>query len=504
MRSTSRALWVGLAVMLSLAAWSCSLLENKFNQCAVDSDCDAGQTCAVDPQNAKQHFCVLQTIPPGCFGLPDAGIPPAYGDLTNGTLHFGLTSNFTSATSGPNITKVRNFNAIQLALDQINAQQGTGNKTFVLHVCDTQGDLALLSKQVNWLINQWNVAAIIIPVSSQVTTAVTETTPAGVVVMSPTATSPAITTLGSQATDPQTGVRLVWRTVPSDELQGRVISDLLLGRTVVNFTPLPAKVGIVYTLNDPYGSGLFDVIQPRLAAAGVNVFGVEYEKGDAGSYANAVQLLAGFAPNASVVVAYPGDNAGIVNAAQMYPGLQVDAGHRWVFTDSAKDPSLYRAVSDPTQIANAVGTDPAPDSGPAYGLFQSGYESQPATLGVDPGIFAFTSYSFDAMYLLALGADYAVGTDGTGAFTGARVAEGLTRLSDAGTTQTKIPYLLGNSTDYAQARSDLQAGRTVYVAGASGPLGFNPLTGESLAPIEIWGVAGNSFVQKAVVQPPPF
>jgi len=40
--------------------------------------------CVADPNNAQSHFCVPDTTPPGCLGLPDAGVLGAYGDLDGG------------------------------------------------------------------------------------------------------------------------------------------------------------------------------------------------------------------------------------------------------------------------------------------------------------------------------------------------------------------------------------------------------------------------------------
>jgi branched-chain amino acid transport system substrate-binding protein len=472
-----------------LGACACSLIDGKFNECSTNSDCAAGKICVADPQNTQQNVCVPLLTPPGCSGVPDAGILPTYGDVDAGELHLGATLAFTSAT-GINTNKVENLNAMAMALDEINQSIGAGHKTFVLHVCDNGGDSAQIHPQVEWMINTLGVPAILIPGSTNVITAAADTIPAGVLVMSPTATSPSITSL---AKNPDGGPALLWRTAPSDVLQGRVIADLLMGVGPFDggsALPQAAKVAIIYS-DESYGQGLQQAIQNEFDAGTRTLDTFNYPLG--GDVTTAVGQLVTFHPQVTVCIGFPSDVPRIVNTAAGM-GLTAAGGHRWLFTDAAKDPSIITAVTDPSQIASALGTAPAQGAGAAYSTFSMRFINR---FGVDPSNYGFTSHSYDATYLLALAGSYAVGSANTAPMTGIAMEVGLTRVSDL----TASTYDLGPS-GYIGARSDLQNGRTINVDGASGALDFDPTTGESLAPIEIWGIDGGVFQTLATVTPP--
>jgi branched-chain amino acid transport system substrate-binding protein len=471
----------------------CSLIDNHFNECSTGADCKAGDVCATDSANPSWHFCVPDTTPTGCSGVPAAAILATYGDIDGGILHLGATINFTSSPGVVQQNKVEDMNAIAMALNEINQNQGTGEQTFVMHVCDTAGDNNLVETQVQWLMSQHNVQAIIVPGSGQVTAAAKYTLPAGVVIMSPTATSPSLIAL-NQAGDG--GPPLFWRTCPSDNLQGEVIAGLLMGAYDAGSAYSSAtQIGLAYT-SDLYGTGLQSIIQAKFdGGPGRTLTAFEYTR-DAPDLSGLINGLASLSPKpqVTILIAYPEDVPRIINAAVLDAGLSAANGNHWLFTDSAQSSQIISGVSDFAQIATAIGTAPAQGAGPAYGSFASSFKSQ---FGVDPGGYGYTSQSYDATYLLALGGSFAVGSNGTSPFTGERIATGLTRLATPGANT----YQLGPS-QFIGARGDLENGRTIQVQGASGPLAFDPTTGESPAPIEIWGITDAGIVQVAVVQPP--
>jgi branched-chain amino acid transport system substrate-binding protein len=490
---------------MACALTGCSFIVDHFNECASSADCPSGRTCVVDPENSGQHFCV--NIPEGCSGIADAGILATYGDVDAGTLHLGATINFTSTTNGVvtlALDKVQNMQAIALALGDINSNLGAGHKTFVLHVCDTGGDTSLETTQLTWMMGQLGVQAFIIPGSTQVLNAANLTVPAGALIVSNTATSPAITSLS--ANDPDSGVRLLWRTCPSDNLQGTVVADLLLGQ------PLPGEgsfdagslatatqIAVLYS-NESYGTGLENVIFSTFSAsadAGRTMTAIPYSRDNASTptQQSAVAELAAIAPRVqvTVLIGFPEDVPNIINAA-VAAGVTAASGNRWIFTDAAQDPSLVTGVTDFSQIASSIGTAPAQGAGAAYPQFSQEFE---AIYGSAPS-FGFTSQSYDAMYLLALAADYAVGTDNSQPLTGARMAQGLGQMSS---TVASLSLLL--SADYIAERSALQMGQTLNIEGASNHFDFNPATGESAAPIEIWGPLPDAGLPAIVVVQPP-
>jgi len=309
------------------------------------------------------------------------------------------------------------------------------------------------------------------------------TLPRGVLTMSSSATSPELTSV------PDTNggqVGLLWRTSPSDAIQGKVIADVL--RDTARF-PGVQKVGIIY-LNDPYGQGLFNIISERLTSVGRTTDAVFYER--RGDITAAVTKMNTFDPDVTVLVGFEDDARRIIQAAAQQPNLSRASGHRWFFTDSVKDAGL---MADPTvraQVDGTYGTAPAQGAGAAFKSFQSRFQTR--FNNVDPSNFSFTSHAYDSMYLFALGAAYAQGQGGQ--VTGAKMAEGLTKVSSGATELELTP------TNFTAAAAELAAGRPINVAGASGSLDFDA-AGEAPSPIELWMIEGSSFRTMQNIPPPP-
>src|SRR6185312_12924999 len=119
----------------------------------------------------------------------------------------------------------------------------------------TTADTAVAS--ADKLINTDKVVAIVGGLCSGVTIAAANSVavPAGVVMISPSATSPAVTTLNDKD--------LVFRTAPSDAYQGEVLARLLIKKNIKD-------VAITYVNND-YGKGFADSLAAAFTAAGGKV-----------------------------------------------------------------------------------------------------------------------------------------------------------------------------------------------------------------------------------------
>jgi len=205
-----------------------------------------------------------------------------------------------------------------------------------------------------------------------------------------------------------------------------------------------------------------------------------------------VNALNAFDPDLTIAIGFPDDLVKILNQAGTLANLKPSSGHRWFFSDAAKDPALLAGLTDPTQVEGALGSTPAQGAGPAYQSFASRFQT---AYGTDPTSYSFTGHSYDAMYLLALGSAAAVGpAPYSGEVTGATIADGLTRLS-SGTLYQLVP------SDFTAASSALEGGATINVDGASGHLDFDPATGEAPSPIELWRVSGTGFQTVGTVEP---
>lgn len=466
-------------LLLSLAvagvgASACSLLIGSFEECSASKSCTgADMVCSAE------GYCVPETVPVGCRGVAEANVAKRYGSEDANAIKLGVALPITSP-AGVNTRSVQNLNAILLALNEINGRSGVAGRPFSLNVCDTGGNAERAREQVDWMGREGVVAAIV-PTSSAVLASAQTAIDRRMVLMSPTATSVEVSSL-SDAPDQGTG--LVWRTVVSDAQQGRVIGDILKGTSGIGADAgfgTVQTVGIFY-VDDAYGQGLNAAIVERLSGSGKTVSSFQYTRNSEAEIAARLPALNAADPDATVLIAFQEDAKRVLNGALDQPNL-VKPNHRWLFSDSAKDPSTLVGLTQPSEVDGALGTTPAQGAGPAFDLFRNRFQTD---FGVDPSQFAFTSHCYDAFYVLALGAAHAAGADGKGIIDGPRIATGMTQLSSG--TEYKL-----QNTSWTAAESDLRSGKPINIVGASGNLDFDAV-GDVSAPIEIWQITDSMFV----------
>jgi branched-chain amino acid transport system substrate-binding protein len=303
--------------------------------------------------------------------------------------------------------------------------------------------------------------------------------------MAYSASSPELTSLPDTNGGP---VGLVWRTAPSDAIQGHVIADQL--RTNTARFPNVQKVGILY-VDDPYGQGLYNVITARLSAP-LSSRGIPYRR--RGDVRTALSQLSTYGPDITVLIGFQDDATVILKESSNHPNLLRNTGHRWFFTDGVKDAAL---LADPVvrdMIQGFYGTAPAQGAGQAFKSFQDRFKARYG--GKDPADYAYIANAYDAMYLVALGAAYSQSTSSE--VTGVKLAEGLTRVS-TGTSGTNTQL---TSSNYTFLAAELAAGRSVNIEGASGRLDFDS-AGEAPAPIELWQVNAQGFTAIEILEPAP-
>ncbi|MGQ0504512.1 MAG: ABC transporter substrate-binding protein, partial [Myxococcaceae bacterium] len=417
-----------------------------------------------------------------------------FGSPSADSITVGVLIPLTEANGNRNDRSIQNWNAIKLATDEINSRIGT--RKLVLETCDTAADTSRVKAQTTWLATSRKSPASLIYRSDPVIEAREIAVSNGMLIMSPSATARDITQL---ADVPQSGgVGLVWRTAPSDELQARVIAELLKGNNLNFAGSLDAgfgsitKVAIAYS-NNSYGQGLNQTVQARLSPAReVRTF--VFLEGDDATVASAVASVNAFDPDVTVIISQIDDARRFLNAASTTTNLTRAAGHQWFFTDSNKAPSLLMGLTYPTEIDRALGTAPAQNAGSGYQQFKDRFTG---LFGTDPVQFSFTSHSYDAMYVVGLGIAYANGT-GDKSVSGVRIAQGLTRLSAMNGQRYDF-----QPNDFTGAAAALLADAGVNVSGASGELDFNSVTGEAPSGFEIWQVNGTVLQSLGNVDPPP-
>jgi branched-chain amino acid transport system substrate-binding protein len=459
-----------LTLLATLAMLSgCSLIAGpSLEECSASKQCPEGKVCTAE------GFCVPQ--PDGCF--------KRYGSEASDAITLGALMPLSVSTEpGASLDEsdMQALNAALLALIEAN-QYRTGRRAFTVLMCDTAGDVIRTEAQARWLANDRKVAAILTAGSGQTRTAATVAVPKDVLVMSYSASSPALTRLPEASNN---SVRLLWRTSSSDVTQGRVIANLLLNDSRFG---TPQRVGILF-VNDAYGQGLNTVIVEQLTAAGRDYRSISYERRQA-DVSGLISQLNTYDPDITVLIGFNDDATRLIKAASRQSNL-ARSSHRWFFTDSVKDANLLTDDEVRNEVDGTYGTGPAQGAGVAYGLFRNSFLTR---YNADPNLYAYTANAYDAMFLLTVAAAHA---DASGDVRGPKMVEALGRVSSS----TARSYQL-TPANFTTIVSELNAGGSVNVEGASGKLDFDA-NGESAAPIELWQVQGSTFRTVSIIEPTP-
>lgn len=452
--------WLWGVVLLG----SCSFINGGFEECTTDAQCGASRVCL-------EGYCL--PLPPQCrrevgaFDKADAIRLAALLPLSEG-LDGGVVD----------ASEVAGLNAIDLAIEDVNGSNGINNRLFALYVCNTGRIASVVTAQTTWAVGQLGVPAIITSGSTQ-TAAATDAparVDAGTLVISATATSPELIGIFGRNGTP-------WRVAPPDSLQVPVMARLL---TMEPTYATSASYAVLYE-ETSYGRGIASALRERLQALGKRSEISGYTSPiDVSRFTMALQTFHGPSagqPRTTVFVGFPVDIVPFLTSTRSNPTLSTASGHRWFFSDSAKDSTIVTAQTL-SELSGTFGTTPAQGAGTAYQDFRSRYRTR---YQLDPNDYSFTSHSYDAAMLVMLSAAWA-SREG-GAITGSRMGEALTKVSaTSGTT-----YRLGPGT-WRDASAALSQGRTVNLEGASGALDFNPDAGAPSSPYEVWQVTdGGTF-----------
>jgi branched-chain amino acid transport system substrate-binding protein len=207
--------------------------------------------------------------------------------------------------------------------------------------------------------------------------------PNGVAMISPSATSPALSTAEDDG--------LFFRTAPSDARQGVVMAEILGERGV-------KTVALTYTNND-YGKGLADSFQAAFTASGGKVtLSAAHEDGKA-DYSAEVGALAAAGGDVLVVAGYVDQGgSGVIRAA-----LDAGAFTTFMLPDGMVGTALEERFG--MELNGSFGQLPGTDSDGAA-LFQAA-----ATAAGFDGTGAFAPESYDAAALILMAMQAAGSTD---------------------------------------------------------------------------------------------
>jgi len=247
-------------------------------------------------------------------------------------------------------------------------------------------DSAAATTNAEKLVTADNVVAIMGADCSGVTTAIVNNVavPNGVVSISPSATSPALTTIEDKG--------FFFRTAPSDARQGQVLADILKDKGITN-------VAVTFTNND-YGKGLANSFQAAFEATGGKVaISAAHEDGKADYSAEVGALAAAGAEHLAVFGYVDQGGKGIIQTS-----LDTGAFSKFILADGMIGDSLIEAIG--ADLNGTIGTLPGSDSAGAA-KFQEVAKAGGLTKVDGP----FMPESYDAAALMILAMQAAGSTD---------------------------------------------------------------------------------------------
>ena len=250
-----------------------------------------------------------------------------------------------------------------------------GETITVLEADSTCVDSAAATSAAEGLVSQ-GIAAIMGADCSGVTGAIASNVavPNGVVMISPSATSPGLTTLDDKG--------LFFRTAPSDARGGQILADITKDRGI-------KSVAITYTNND-YGKGLADVYEAAVKAHGISVTTVAAHEDGKGDYSAEVSVLASAGGDAVAVIGYLDQGGkGIIQGS-------IDSGafDTFILSDGMIGDSLTDAFG--SSLNKSFGSLPG-STGKGAGVFAK----VAGAAGIDPS-GPYTGESYDAAALIVL------------------------------------------------------------------------------------------------------
>jgi len=338
--------------------------------------------------------------------------------------------------------------AEQAAAAHINANGGMwGGDTLVLASGDSGCDAKAGVDAANKIVNVEQASIIVGPICSGATMGATQavTIPAGVVNISPSATSPAITGLDDND--------LVFRVCPSDAYQGVTIAKLARSMGY-------SKLAATYA-NDDYNAGLHDVFVKAFKELGGTITGDQMHEANKASYRAELATLSSGGPEALALFAYY-NGSGIT---MMRQSLENDFFSKFIGGDGMIAQEVIDEIGA-NNLGDAVFTKGTADNSSSHFKTFAGLFDRPS----DP----YTAQAWDAVMIAALALES---------------AGGATRdLIAHVRSVANAPGVEVGPGDWAKAKALLAAGKDINYQGIAGAHEFD-------ANGDVAGIYGKSVVK---------
>ena len=326
-----------------------------------------------------------------------------------------------------------------LAAAQVNEQGGLfGGDTYRLVPGDSQCDPKAAVDAAAKLVNVEQVVAIIGPTCSGATNGMSQsvTIPAGVAVLSDTATAPSISELEDSD--------LVFRVAPSDAYQGRTLAQFAWDAGY-------RKLAVTYA-NDDYNAGLAGVFVASFEEMGGTIAGNQLHEPDRASYRSELSTLAGGGAEGLALFAYYGGSGIKILRNSLENGLF----GKFLGADGMIDNSVIEQLGADTLRGNIMLSQPAADTeGDSYKAFAAAFTAA----GHDPAA-PYVAYGYDIAFLMALAVEKA------GAADRSKIPAALREVANA-------PGMVIRPGEWMKAKEAIAAGQDVNYEGASGAIEFD-------------------------------
>ncbi len=505
------------ALLPALAACSV-LLDNSPTQCSSDGECRGrggefatsvcysgrclavgARPCATNSECASALGvpAVCRSRDHRCGALLSAECTKVVGDVTNDNTIVLGTIFTTTGTNGPSgEARQRSaevaLNEITLSVGGIRSGPSGVPRPLALVACDDTLDSI---KPATHLIDDVGVPAIVgVAASSRVIDVATSVTiPKGVLLISPTATSAAITSLAD--------ANLVWRTAPSDVLQALALVDQLPAVEADyrrrNVVPGATKVQAAFVyINEAYGLGLFEAVT-RDGVINGKPIGDPANAGLSNALAYPtnppnldaqVSAILAERPRPAVIVAFGSTEivTELIGPLESRWGT-TDPRPLYLLSDAAQKTELLDLVATNDSLRTRVrGSVPAaPTSSSNFQSFVFKYEGMYGAPA--PEVFGMAG-TYDAIFLLA----YAAAAAGPRPLSGDELQKGFGRLVSG------APINVGGTSMNLGFQALTSPGSFDF-DGASGPLDFDLMTGEARSNIEVWCIAQTAGMRPSFV-----
>jgi len=349
------------------------------------------------------------------------------------------------------------FDAAQLAATHVNEQGGLQDgQQIEMPSADTGCiDSTMAVNGADRLVNSEQVVAIVGALCSGATIAAANSVavPAGVVMISPASTSPALSELDDND--------LVFRTPPSDSYQGEVLARVLREKGI-------DQIAVTYVNND-YGKGFADAVEAAFTEGGGTVAINEAHEDGKADYRPEIGSLAASGAETLVVLAY------VNGSGQTIIRQAVEGGdfQRFAGGDGMVGPALIEAAGA-GNLDGMILTRPGSPDLPGSDI----YRQLATDAGLDPEA-TFGAQGYDAAFLLALALEKA----------GSAEREGLNQALREVANEPGEVVLPG---EWEKAKKLIADGQDINYEGATGSLEFDD-NGDVAGVIEELVIEGDSI-----------